>query len=47
MWLMGAIWALVLPFVFLFRNSLRAWLWLGAANAVTFGMLWFVRQVMG
>jgi len=47
MWLMGPIWALVLSFVFLFRSSLRAWLWLGAANAVAFGLLWCVQTVMG
>ena len=34
MWLMAPVWATVLSFVYLFRTSLRAWLWLGAANGV-------------
>lgn len=46
MWLMGPIWALVLSFVFLFRSSLHAWLWLGAANALAFGLLWCLRLAM-
>ncbi len=32
MWLMAPVWALTLSFCFLFRSTLRAWLWLGAAN---------------
>ncbi len=47
MWLLAPVWCAVLAFVFLFRDSLRAWLWLGAANAVAFGLLWAVRTVMG
>lgn len=47
MWLMGLIWPSVLAFVFLFRDSLRAWLWLGLANALAFGLLWAVRAGMG
>lgn len=39
MWLMSPIWAGVLSFVFLFRSPLRAWLWLGLANAVVWGAL--------
>lgn len=46
MWLMAPIWAAVLCFVHLFRDSLRAWLWLGAANMTTFGMLALARWVM-
>lgn len=46
MWLMAPIWAAVLSVVYLFRDSLRAWLWLGAVNAVAFGLLWLVRGVM-
>ena len=34
MWMIAPVWATVLGFVFLFRDSLRAWLWLGAANGV-------------
>ena len=46
MWLMAPIWATVLSFVYLFRDSLRAWLWLGAANVAAFGMLALARWVM-
>ena len=46
MWLMAPVWALVLSFVYLFRDSLRAWLWLGAANVLGFAALWLVRGVM-
>ncbi|WP_066097948.1 hypothetical protein [Xanthomonas massiliensis] len=47
MWLMAPVWAGVLSFVFLFRDSLRAWLWLGAANGLAFALLWVVRTAMG
>ena len=43
---MAPIWATVLSFVYLFRDSLRAWLWLGTANALAFAALWLVRGVM-
>ncbi|MNU94302.1 hypothetical protein D3C71_842800 [compost metagenome] len=46
MWLMAPLWATVLSFVYLFRSSLRAWLWLGAANVLAFGLLWLTRWVM-
>lgn len=46
MWLMAPIWAAVLSLVYLFRDSLRAWLWLGAANVVAFGLLWLTRWLM-
>lgn len=47
MWLMAPVWAGVLSFVFLFRDSRRAWLWLGAANAAAFGLLGILRAAMG
>jgi len=47
MWLISPIWAGVLSFVFLFRDSLRAWLWLGAANLAAFGLLGVIRLSMG
>ena len=40
MWMIAPIWATVLGFVYLFRDSLRAWLWLGAANVLAWGLLW-------
>ena len=47
MWLVAPVWAGVLSFVFLFRNSARAWWWLGLANAIAFGLLCAVRLVLG
>ncbi|MBD9379271.1 hypothetical protein [Pseudoxanthomonas sp. PXM04] len=47
MWLMAPIWAVVLGFVFLFRTSLRAWLWLSLANALAFGLLHASRGLLG
>ena len=45
MWMIAPLWATVLGFVYLFRDSLRAWLWLGLANAVAFGLLWALRAL--
>ncbi|MCB2060033.1 MAG: hypothetical protein R3E09_06115 [Novosphingobium sp.] len=39
MWMMSPVWALVLSLCFLFRSSLRAWLWLAAANLVLWALL--------
>ncbi|MEH6419920.1 hypothetical protein [Pseudomonas sp. CGJS7] len=47
MWLISPIWCVVLSFVFLFRSSARAWLWLGAANALAFAALWLLRSAAG
>ncbi len=47
MWLIAPVWAGVLSSVFLFRDSARAWLWLGAANAAAFSLLWSARMLMG
>ncbi|MFC4820816.1 hypothetical protein [Dokdonella ginsengisoli] len=44
MWMIAPIWATVLGFVFLFRDSLRAWLWLGLATAAAFGLLWAMKS---
>ncbi|MGO1003479.1 hypothetical protein [Lysobacter sp. CA196] len=46
MWLIAPIWCGVLSFVFLFRSSVRAWSWLGLANAAAFALLWLVRSTM-
>jgi hypothetical protein len=43
MWLIVPLWVGVLGGVHLFRTSLRAWLWLGAANLIGFGALWLLR----
>ena len=47
MWMIAPIWASVLGFVYLFRDSVRAWLWLGLANAAAFSMLWTVKSWLG
>lgn len=47
MWLIAPLWAGVLCFVFLFRDSRRAWLWLGGANLVACGLLAGVRGLLG
>ncbi len=46
MWTIAPVWAGVLGFVFLFRDSLRAWLWLGAANAVAWAALWGLKACL-
>lgn len=43
MWMIAPAWATVLGFVFLFRDGLRAWLWLGVANVVAWGLFWGLR----
>lgn len=40
MWIMSPIWAAILSFCFLFQSGLRAWLWLGAANMVAWGLIY-------
>lgn len=47
MWMIAPLWATVLGFVYLFRDSLRAWLWLGAANVVAFATLWALASWLG
>lgn len=47
MWIMGPLWAGVLSFCFLFHSGARAWLWLGAANAVAWGLAWAPYAVTG
>lgn len=39
MWLVPPVWLGVLSGCFLFGSGLRAWLWLGAANLLVFGVL--------
>lgn len=47
MWTIAPVWATVLGFVYLFRDSVRAWLWLGAATVVAFGLLWALKAWVG
>lgn len=39
MWIVVPIWLSVLGGVYFFTTGLRAWLWLGAANLLTYGVL--------
>lgn len=41
--MIAPVWATVLGLVFLFRDSLRAWLWLGLANVLAWGVLWALK----
>ena len=47
MWMTSPIWIVFLGSCFLFRTGLRAWLWLGAANIVCYGLLFGGRALMG
>ena len=47
MWMIAPLWATVLGFVYLFRDSWRAWWWLALANVAAFGLLWAVRSLAG
>ncbi|MEI2429760.1 MULTISPECIES: hypothetical protein [Lysobacter] len=47
MWLIAPLWCAVFSLVFLFRSSARAWLWLGAANALAFAALAALRSWAG
>ena len=40
MWTIAPVWATVMGFVYLFRDSLRAWGWLGAANGLAWALVW-------
>lgn len=43
MWMITPIWLGVLGGCFFFRSGLRAWLWLGGANLLVFGLLFALR----
>ena len=45
MWMVTPIWLGVLSGCFFFGSGKRAWLWLGAANIVVFGLLTAVRML--
>lgn len=38
MWLVPPVWLMVLSLVYFFASGLRAWVWLGVANALVFGV---------
>jgi hypothetical protein len=44
MWVVAPLWATVLGFVHLFRDGLRAWSWLGAANVAALLLLSVVKS---
>ncbi|MGB8601405.1 MAG: hypothetical protein WCD42_04335 [Rhizomicrobium sp.] len=39
MWLMAPVWAGVISFCFLFRNGVRAWVWLGGSAVLLAAIL--------
>ncbi len=43
MWLVTPVWLGVLSSCYFFRSGLRAWLWLGGANLLVFGLLFLAR----
>ncbi len=45
MWIVPPVWIGVMSGVFAFPDGRRAWLWLVAANVVTFSLLALVRHV--
>lgn len=47
MWLMAPFWTGFLSFCFLFGSTLRAWVWLGAANVAVWGLLYFAGKIVG
>ncbi|MGF7151997.1 hypothetical protein FHS96_005665 [Sphingomonas zeicaulis] len=47
MWLASPIWCLILGLCFLFRSSVRAWIWLATANHVAWTICAGARLVMG
>jgi hypothetical protein len=47
MWTIAPAWATVLGFVYLFRDSRSAWLWLGGATALAWALLWLLKVWMG
>ncbi|MEF3367604.1 hypothetical protein V3H18_13775 [Methylocystis sp. 9N] len=46
MWLIAPVWLGVLSFCFLFQSGKRAWLWLGAANALAYAGLLACRHFL-
>ncbi len=40
MWITGPFLVLILSGCFLFRSGLSAWVWLGLANTLCWGLLW-------
>lgn len=47
MWLMAPIWATIVSFCFLFKSTLRAWLWLGLVTFISFGGLFAAKAILG
>lgn len=45
MWMIAPLWMLVFSLSYLFRSGLRAALWLGAANALAYALLFSLRGV--
>jgi hypothetical protein len=43
MWLISPIWLLILSFTFLFKTGMKAFIYLGSANIVAYGVFFFLR----
>ncbi|MBS1186487.1 MAG: hypothetical protein H6R04_505 [Burkholderiaceae bacterium] len=43
MWMVAPVWLCTLSATYLFASGLRAWLWLGCANLLLFGLLGLAR----
>jgi hypothetical protein len=44
MWMVAPVWLATLSGVYFFASGLRAWLWLGGANALVYGALLVLRS---
>lgn len=43
MWMVPPLWLGTLGLVYFFQSGLRAWLWLGGANLLAYGALWYLK----
>lgn len=45
MWMVAPVWLGIFSSVYFFASGARAWLWLGAANLLTYGALFALRSI--
>ncbi len=45
MWVVPVLWTGIAGFGFLFRSGLRAWIWLGSACLICFGLILLIHQL--
>jgi len=46
LWIVPPIWLGVAAFCYFFRTGLQAWLWLGSANLLAYGMMVLLRSLL-